>query len=167
MNENRTRIIAKFWPPGRVLTAKFRNFTQRTKQLTSIRMALELTGKLIKVLPEVSGQSQKGPWNKQEFVVETIDQFPKKVCLTAWGEKANDLKQYAPGDTLKVTINLESREYNDRWYTEARAWRIEGGSAPARSDAGPGRSSGASAPASPAATPFGMTFEEESNDLPF
>ncbi len=136
-------------------------------------MALELTGKLIKVLPEVSGQSQKGPWNKQDFVVETIDQFPKKVCLTAWGEKANDLKQYAPGDTLKVTLNLESREYNDRWYTEARAWRIEagdgesGGSSSARSDAAPARSTGASSPAAPAATPFGMTFEEESNDLPF
>lgn len=136
-------------------------------------MALELTGKLIKVLPEVSGQSQKGPWNKQDFIVETVDQFPKKVCLTAWGEKASDLKQYAPGDTLKVTLNLESREYNDRWYTEARAWRIESGDADAgatsggRPEAAPARSTGASSPASPAATPFGMTYEEESNDLPF
>ena len=137
-------------------------------------MALELTGKLIKVLPEVSGQSQKGPWNKQEFVVETVDQFPKKVCLTAWGDKANDLKRYSPGDTLKVTLNLESREYNDRWFTEARAWRIEAAEGDAgfgggsnRQEAGPTRSSGASSPASPAATPFGMTFEEESNDLPF
>lgn len=133
-------------------------------------MALELVGKLIKILPEVSGQSQKGPWNKQEFVVETIDQFPKKVCLTAWGDKANDLKQYALGDTLKVTLNLESREYNDRWYTEARAWRIESGdteTSSARPETAMPRSAGASSPASPATTPFGMSFDEESNDLPF
>lgn len=135
-------------------------------------MALELTGKLIKVMPEVSGQSQKGAWNKQDFVLETIDQFPKKVCMTAWGEKANDLKQYTPGDTLKVTINLESREYNDRWYTEARAWRIEvvDGDAvrPETTSAPAPRPAGASAPAQSAATPFGMnSFDEESNDLPF
>ena len=89
-------------------------------------MALELVGKLIKVLPEVSGQSQKGPWSKQEFVIETLDaSYPKKVCLTAWGDKVADLKQFATGDTLKATFSAESREYNERWYTELRAFRIE------------------------------------------
>lgn len=144
-------------------------------------MALELIGKLIKVLPEVSGQSQKGAWVKQEFVIETIDQFPKKVCMTAWGDKASDLKQYATGDTLKVTINLESREYNDRWYTEARAWRIElvegdtirpeagrpdSGLAPRPEQPRPaGPRQGAQS--QPASMPFNTTFDEESNDLPF
>ena len=135
-------------------------------------MALELVGKLVKVLPEVTGQGKNGPWNKQDFVIETLDsQYPKKVCMTAWGEKANDLKQYADGDTLKATFSAESREYNDRWYTELRAFRIElaegdgGSAAPARSS-----QPAPSRPAQqnqPAAVSFNAAFDEESNDLPF
>lgn len=138
-------------------------------------MALELVGKLIKVLPEVSGQSQKGPWSKQEFVIETLDaSYPKKVCLTAWGDKVADLKQFGDGDTLKATFSAESREYNERWYTELRAFRIEladgdGGSVAtsrpaAQSAPAPARSAGQS---QPAAMSFNAAFEEESNDLPF
>ena len=79
-------------------------------------MALELVGKLIKVLPEVTGQGKNGPWNKQEFVIETLDgQYPKKVCLTAWGEKANDLKQFADGDTLKASGFPHRRGRGRRW----------------------------------------------------
>lgn len=89
-------------------------------------MALEINGTLVKVMPEVSGTSKSGSaWRKQEFVIETPDQFPKKVCFSMWGDKVNDLRQYTTGDQLKVSFNLESRDYNDRWYTEARAWRIE------------------------------------------
>ena len=140
-------------------------------------MALELVGKLIKVLPEVTGQGKNGPWNKQEFVIETLDgQYPKKVCLTAWGEKANDLKQFADGDTLKATFSAESREYNDRWYTELRAFRIDA------AEGGDGSGAGYAAPSRPASQPqssrpaqqsqpaspsFNAAFEEESNDLPF
>ncbi|GAB4016913.1 hypothetical protein GCM10028808_46870 [Spirosoma migulaei] len=136
-------------------------------------MALELVGKLIKVLPEVSGQSQKGPWSKQEFVIETLDaSYPKKVCLTAWGDKVADLKQYATGDTLKATFSAESREYNDRWYTELRAFRIElaegdAGSAPARPAATQQPQSRPAPQSQPAAMSFNAAFDEESNDLPF
>ncbi|SOD81306.1 DUF3127 domain-containing protein [Spirosoma fluviale] len=135
-------------------------------------MALELVGKLIKVLPEVSGQSQKGPWSKQEFVIETLDaSYPKKVCLTAWGDKVADLKQYANGDTLKATFSAESREYNERWYTELRAFRIElaegdGGAAPAPRSA-PAQQPRSAQPNQPAAVSFNSAFDEESNDLPF
>ncbi|MBN8826067.1 MULTISPECIES: DUF3127 domain-containing protein [unclassified Spirosoma] len=137
-------------------------------------MALELVGKLIKVLPEVTGQGRNGAWNKQEFVIETLDsQYPKKVCMTAWGEKANDLKQFAEGDTLKATFSAESREYNDRWYTELRAFRIEltdGDSAPA-APARPATMQQPQArstqPAQSSAMSFNAAFDEESNDLPF
>ncbi|GAB3014011.1 DUF3127 domain-containing protein [Spirosoma pulveris] len=135
-------------------------------------MALELIGKLIKVLPEVSGQSQKGPWSKQEFVIETLDaSYPKKVCLTAWGDKVADLKQYANGDTLKATFSAESREYNERWYTELRAFRIElaegeAGAAPAPRSA-PAQQPRSAQSNQPAAVSFNSAFDEESNDLPF
>jgi hypothetical protein len=137
-------------------------------------MALELVGKLIKVLPEVTGQGKNGPWNKQEFVIETLDsQYPKKVCMTAWGEKANDLKQFADGDTLKATFSAESREYNDRWYTELRAFRIElaeGEAGPVSAPAARQASAQQARPAGqsqPAAMSFNAAFDEESNDLPF
>ena len=58
-------------------------------------MALELTGTLIKILPEVTGAGKNGSWVKQEFVLETADQYPKKVCLSLWGDKVSDLKKYA------------------------------------------------------------------------
>ena len=136
-------------------------------------MALEIVGKLIKILPEVSGQSQKGAWSKQEFVLETLDaSYPKKVCLTAWGDKVADLKQFADGDAIKATFSAESREYNERWYTELRAFRIE-----ASSEGGQDSGAGYSAPSrpaqqaqpqnQPAGMPFNTTFDDESNDLPF
>ncbi|MGA0558688.1 DUF3127 domain-containing protein [Larkinella sp. VNQ87] len=129
-------------------------------------MALELTGKLVKVLPEQTGQGRNGTWTKQQFVIETIDQFPKQVCLMAWGDKTGDLAQFAPGDTMRVAISIESREYNDRWYTDVRAWRIEaadGESQPAPTPASaPRRSEGRPANDRPL-----TTFEEEDNGLPF
>jgi len=112
-------------------------------------MALEVIGKLIKVLPEQTGQGRNGTWVKQNFVIETVDQFPKQVCLTVWGDKAADLKMYAPGDTLKVSFSLESREYNERWYTDVKAWRIEAG----EGDAAPADYAAPSAPAPARATP--------------
>ncbi len=143
-------------------------------------MALELVGKLVKILPEVTGQGKNGPWNKQEFVLETLDtQYPKKVCMTAWGDKAGDLKQFADGDMIKATFSPESREYNERWYTELRAYRIETGDGASTGNEGGGYAAPASRPASapaaqrpaqpsqPAGMPFNTTFEDDSNDLPF
>jgi hypothetical protein len=87
-------------------------------------MSMELKGKVIQLLPMQSGMGKKGPWKKQEFILETQTQYPKKVCLSAWGDK---IEQFgvAEGDILNVSVDLESREYNGRWYTEARAWKIE------------------------------------------
>ncbi len=141
-------------------------------------MAHELVGKLIKVLPEVGGQGKNGPWSKQDFVIETLDsQYPKKVCMTAWGEKVNDLKQFADGDTLKATFSAESREYNERWYTELRAFRIElaegdgqanaGYAAPARPAAAQQSQARPAQQSQPVAASFNSAFDEESNDLPF
>jgi len=86
---------------------------------------MELTGKIFQVLQIQTGQGKNGPWQKQEFVIETADQFSKKVCFSLWGEKINDLKNLEKGTMVKVQFSLESREYNGRWYTDARAYRIE------------------------------------------
>jgi hypothetical protein len=89
---------------------------------------MELTGKIIQLLPEQSGQSARGPWRKQEYILETDGQYPKKVCFMAWGDKIDEFK-IKEGEELTVSINIESREYNGRWYTDVKAWKIQRGSA--------------------------------------
>ncbi|HCT94754.1 MAG: hypothetical protein A2X19_09400 [Bacteroidetes bacterium GWE2_39_28] len=89
-------------------------------------MALEITGTLIKKLDVQTGNSARGEWQKQEFIIETTDNFPKKVCLNVWGpEKVSEISGYREGEVLKISFNAESREFNQRWYTDLRAWKIE------------------------------------------
>lgn len=87
-------------------------------------MSMEIKGKIIQLLPLQTGMGKKGQWKKQDFVIETPGQYPKKVCLSLWGDKVDQYK-VASGDVVTVTVDLESREYNGRWYTEARAWKLE------------------------------------------
>ena len=84
---------------------------------------MEINGKIIELLPEKSGQSANGIWRKQEYILETSSQYPKKVCFMAWGDKIDQfaIKQ---GESLVVSIDLESREYNGRWYTDVKAWKV-------------------------------------------
>ena len=90
-------------------------------------MALDITGKILQIMPTTTGTSKAGKeWVKQEFVIETQETYPKKVCISVMGDKTQELKKYAPGNEIKVSLNLESREYNGKWYTNVNAWRIEG-----------------------------------------
>lgn len=90
------------------------------------RMTLELTGKIIQVLPEQSGTSQRGPWRKQEYVIEMPGEYPKQVCFMAWGDKVDEFG-IQEGQELTVHFDLQSREYNGRWYTDVKAWKIQPG----------------------------------------
>ena len=97
-------------------------------------MALEIEGTLAQKLPVQSGNSARGPWAKQEFILEFPDgNFTAKACFTAWGqEKVQDLGKYQVGDKVKVSFNLKSREYNGRWYNDLQIWKIApAGSQPA------------------------------------
>jgi hypothetical protein len=133
-------------------------------------MALELIGKLIKILPVQSGTSARGVWSKQDFIIETQEQYSRKICISAWGERVNELSMISEGDLLKVNFTLESREFNERWYTDVRAWRIErqGASAapfvpaPVQSVAGVAPTP----PAAPAGDAYGAS-QQEADDLPF
>lgn len=129
-------------------------------------MALEFEGSLIKVLPEVTGQGKNGAWVKQDFVLETEDQYPKKACFTAWGDKAADLKTFSLGDKLKITFSVESREYNERWYTDLRAYRIDGAGSSSEASGGYSAPSAAARPSAPPVADL-PSFSEDDQDLPF
>lgn len=86
-----------------------------------------MRGRLVQILPVQSGTSKAGnAWCKQEFVIETIDdQFPRKVVFTLFGDgKVAMLSGLNPNDDIDVSFNLESREFNGKWYTNANAWRV-------------------------------------------
>jgi hypothetical protein len=88
---------------------------------------LVLTGRVVKLLPTQTGTGSKGVWKKKEFIIETLGQYPKKVCFASWGDKADAVENLTEGETLKIYFNVESREYNDRWYNEIKAWKWESG----------------------------------------
>ena len=84
---------------------------------------MNIKGKIIQVMEEQSGESAKGPWRKQEYVLETDGQYPKKVCFMAWNDKIDEFA-IKEGHVVDVGIDLESREYNGRWYTDVKAWKV-------------------------------------------
>ena len=90
-------------------------------------MALELEGRITQKLPVQQGTSARGAWAKQDFIFEYQEgNFPASICMNVWGaDKVKDLEKYQVGDKVKISFNLSSREYNGRWYTDVRAWRIE------------------------------------------
>ncbi|MFV0483457.1 MAG: DUF3127 domain-containing protein [Bacteroidales bacterium] len=89
-------------------------------------MTLSIKGKVAQILAEQSGTSKAGKeWKKQEFVIESDDQFPKSVCFTLFGDKTSLVSDVAIGDIVEVFFNLESREFNGKWYHNINAWRIE------------------------------------------
>ena len=87
---------------------------------------MEIIGKLIKILPEQSGQSERGTWVRGGFVIETEEQFPRQVAFTLFGEeRVRMIKTIASNSQIKVSFSPESREFNERWYTDLRCFKIE------------------------------------------
>ncbi len=86
-------------------------------------MEVQVQGKLIQIQQPVSGDGPNGTWKRQDFIIETISQYPRKICFTVNNDKVptSDLQI---GDELTVSLNIESREYNGRWMTNFRAWNI-------------------------------------------
>ena len=84
---------------------------------------MDISGKITQLLPAQEGQGKNGAWKKQEFILETSDTYPKKVCIAVWGDKI-DLNSFKMGDAVDVSFDVESREFNGRWYTDVKAWKI-------------------------------------------
>jgi hypothetical protein len=85
---------------------------------------MQLTAKLTQLLPIQTGTGKNGEWKKQDIIVETDGQYPKKVCISIWGDKINE-GQLQIGNVLKIDFDIESREYNNKWYTDIKALKIE------------------------------------------
>ena len=95
---------------------------------------MEIKGKIIAVLEVKSGSSSSGEWTSQDAVLETFDQYPKKVCFNMWKDKIVPLQI---GQEVNVSFDIESKEYNGRWFTNCRAWKVEGQTAPVQTTTAP------------------------------
>ena len=131
---------------------------------------MELEGTLLQKLAVQNGKSAKGDWSKQDFIVEYQDgNFPTKVCLNVWGaDKVKEFERFRPGDKIRVSFSLSSREYNGRWYNDIRAWRIAPSGAQSGAQSAPQGDYGYSAQPQSAPAPA-TSFDDnlDSNDLPF
>lgn len=88
---------------------------------------MEIKGKITQVLPLQKGVSKTSgkEWQLQAYVLETLENYPKKVHFELFGEDRIKMNPCALDDIVNVQFDLESREFNGRWYTSVRAWRIE------------------------------------------
>jgi hypothetical protein len=86
---------------------------------------MEINGTLIKILPIESGQKNGGgEWSSQTIIIEQEGQFPKPIAVNLFGDKINLLNGIHLNDKLNVSVNVESREYNDKFFTKVNAWKI-------------------------------------------
>ncbi len=103
---------------------------------------MEIIGTIREVLAPQEGVSKTGnPWKVQSYVLETQEQYPRKVCFEIFGEDRIKANPCNVGELVTVSFDIESREFNGRWYTSIRAWRVQQGAV-------------AAAPAQPVAAPY-------------
>lgn len=130
---------------------------------------MEVTGKIIHKLAPAGGTSKAGnAWSKQEYVLETIENFPKKIFFDFFGERANQYPLEV-GQTVTLSFDIESREYNGRWYTSIRGWKaeqVDAAQATAPSATAPMASPVPSAVPAPPMPDFSSSAGEN-DDLPF
>jgi len=123
-----------------------------------------ITGRIVKFLPIQEGDSQRGHWMKAGLVIEYGDEYPKKAAFRLFGEDRLQMcKGLKEGTLVQVSYNPESREYQDRWYTDLNCIRLQA--------VGNGQPASAPAPApahAPAAVPVtAMPAPAGDAELPF
>ena len=126
---------------------------------------MNISGKVVQVLPIQTGTSKAGnPWQKQEFILEQGGQYTRKVCISLFGDNVAKIPQV--GQDVMVSVDIDSREFNGRWYTEIKAWNITQTGA---QQAAPAPQQVATAPAAAPAQPQPAPAPQAgvADDLPF
>ncbi len=129
---------------------------------------MELSGRVTELLPQQTGEGKNGSWRKNRFVIETAGQYPKKVCFDVWGDKIDQMPIQV-GNEVVVSFDVESREWNNNWYNDIKAWKVVPQSAQA--DQGmnqPMQTPPPSSAPAPQQGPQPESFDQEyDDDLPF
>ena len=133
---------------------------------------MEIIGKVVRLGNLTEGTSARGPWRKQELIIETEEQYPRTVCLICWTNQIDEIQKFAPGQTIKAQIELSSREFNGKWYTDVRVWRFDpvgATTAPVAAPAQPAQQPmmHQTPPAAAPTTEYFPPAEDSVDDLPF
>ena len=130
---------------------------------------MEISGKIIQVLPEQGGVSKTSgkEWKMQSYVLETQEQYPRKVHFELFGEDRIKANPCQLDDIVTVSFDIESREFNGRWYTSIRAWKIQQGVVEAAAPAPTVAPTAVAAPQANVATFDAAAGVDETTDLPF
>lgn len=92
---------------------------------------MELAGKVIAVLEPRGGVSKSGnEWKVQEYVIETHDQYPRRMCFDVFGTDKIQQFNIQLGEELSVSFDIDAREWQGRWFNSIRAWKVERVGAP-------------------------------------
>lgn len=84
----------------------------------------DITGKIIAVLPTKSGTSARGTqWSSQTAVIETHEQYPKRVAFDVLGDKITEFNLQV-GEEVTVSFDIDARQYQDRWFNSIKAWNV-------------------------------------------
>ena len=128
---------------------------------------MEFEGKVLQIFPLQSGTSARGPWQRQDVLFEMPQEFSRKLCVKFFN-RPDDVARLKVGELYTVSVNVESREYNGRWYTEVNAWRVQGKQPQATPEAAPVPDMGSysEAPVSSPAPAFTAPAPEV-DDMPF
>lgn len=136
---------------------------------------MELQGKVIAVLPERSGVSQRGEWKSQDYVIETHDAYPRKMVFGVFGADRISRFNIQIGQEVTVSFDIDAHEYQGRWFNNIRAFdvrQVDPATVGMQPGVVPGAAFGAApaaAPAQPAASaqPAAPAAEDKVDDLPF
>lgn len=136
---------------------------------------MELQGKVIAVLPERSGVSQRGEWKSQDYVIETHDAYPRKMVFGVFGADRISRFNIQIGQEVTVSFDIDAHEYQGRWFNNIRAFdvrQVDPAAVGMQPGVVPGAAFGAApaaAPAQPAdpAQPAAPAAEDKVDDLPF
>lgn len=120
---------------------------------------MEIKGKIIAALPEQSGVSKSGNnWKKREYVLETMETYPKKVHFDLFGDRA-DQYPLNVGEVITLSFDINSREYNGRWFTSISGWKVDKDGAQANEN---------TTPVPPVVDPLASQFSSSPDeDIPF
>lgn len=128
---------------------------------------MEITGKIIVACEPRGGVSQRtgNSWKSQEFVLETMEQYPRKCMFRVFGEDKLREMNIQVGEVLTVSFDVDAREYNGRWYNDISAWRVTRNSAQPATAAPVAPATIPAPTEAPAAQP--APSNEAIDDLPF
>lgn len=126
---------------------------------------MEIIGKAIAALQVKSGVSQRTgeQWQSREYVIETQEQYPKKICFEVFGTEKLQEFNIRNNDLIKVHFDITAREYNGKWYNSIRAWKVEH----VNPEGGTANQVSAPAPQAPSTPVAATTTHASDEDLPF